>query len=488
MLSSPARLALVFSGNGSQWQGMGTALLEEEPVFKETIVQIDALMKHYAEFSLLEEFQLPEDASRLDQTEIAQPLLFALQVGIVQVFRAHGLAFDAVVGHSVGEIAAAWAAGALTLEQATRVIFERSQAQGETRGAGRMAALGISAEETEITLKSLSLEGLIEIAGINSPASVTVSGSLSALEKLGKHLSDQGKFYRLLDLDYAFHSSHMDSVEERIKDTLKDLKPEISEIPYISTVTGEALSGAELNADYWWRNIRKPVLFGKAIHTLIDDGIMVFLEIGPQPILRHYVNECLKNRESQGEVFPTISRKDADRNALLRGIYRSHLAGCPLEMKLQFPEKGQRVSLPFYPWQRERHWYPLTVEGYDLVNRHREHPLLGYRLKELEAGWENHIDTELFPFLADHVVDDAVVVPAAAYVEMALAASKSWYREETHTIENLEILAPIILDNQRAKTSRFVLDTKDGGFTIHRRRFYHPQQRPADRRSVYFEC
>ena len=125
--------------------------------------------------------------------------------------------------------------------------------------------------------------------------------------------------------------------------------------------------------------------------------------------------------------------------------------------------------MPHYPWQREHHWYPLTMEGYDLVNRHREHPLLGYRLKELEASWENHMDTELFPFLADHVVDDAVVVPAAAYVEMALAASKSWYGGETHTIENFEILAPIILDNQRAKTTRFVLDPKDGGFTIHSR-------------------
>jgi phthiocerol/phenolphthiocerol synthesis type-I polyketide synthase C len=466
LVNPRAKLALVFSGNGSQWQGMGHDLLQQEPIFRKTVERIDQLMGHYSGLSLLEELQRQEGNPNLDRTEIAQPLLFAVQVGIVQILSAHGLVFDAVVGHSVGEIAAAWAAGALTLEQATQIIYERSQAQGETRGTGRMAALGVSVEDTRLALNDLGLENLIEISGINSPSSVTVSGPLEVLALLGNRLSEAGKFYRLLDLDYAFHSSHMDSIKRRVKKALKDLRATESQIPYISTVTGGPLSGTDLDAEYWWQNIRKPVLFGKAIDNLIDDGTQVFLEVGPQPILRHYVNECLKHREHPGEVLPTLSRNTTDRNAVLRGIYRAYLAGASLDLKNHFPEKGERVPLPFYPWQREHHWYPTTTEAYDFVERHREHPLLGYRLKGLEMGWENQFDTNLFPYLADHVVDDAVIVPAAAYVEMALAASKSWYGGETHTLENFVILAPIVLDDRHAKTTRFVLDTQDGGFTI----------------------
>jgi acyl transferase domain-containing protein len=218
------KLALVFSGNGSQWQGMGCELLASEPLFLETVLEIDGLLKNHStkddEISLIEEFKADEDKSRLALTEVAQPLLFALQVGVMRVLESKGLMADAVTGHSVGEVAAAWAAGILTLEDAVRVIYQRSHAQGKTAGAGRMAAASMSEDNVRALLEDFDLLAEVSIAGINSPNAVTLSGPLSALEKLNHYFDDEGIFFRLLDLDYAFHSPAMDPVENDIKDSL----------------------------------------------------------------------------------------------------------------------------------------------------------------------------------------------------------------------------------------------------------------------------
>ncbi|MEE9303851.1 MAG: acyltransferase domain-containing protein, partial [Thiotrichaceae bacterium] len=476
--SKHPKLALVFSGNGSQWQGMGCELLETEPLFKSAVEEIDELLTAHSEdpISLVDEFNASVEDSRLEYTEVAQLLLFALQVGIIRVLNAHGLKAEATLGHSVGEVSAAWAAGALTLEQAVEVIYERSHAQGETKGSGRMAAVGMGYEAIQDVLQTLDLQDAITIAGINSPNAVTLSGALNDLEQLSEILKEQSVFYRILDLDYAFHSPEMLPIEERVKTTLHGLKPQQGDLRFVSTVTGSDLDGNRLDATYWWENIRQPVLFNKAMDTLIDDGFEVFLEIGPHPILRSYISECCRSKEVAGLSLPTQTRKTASLPSLLDGLYSSYLAGCALDRCKLFPKKGAFIPLPNYPWQREKHWYTLTPEGADLVNRKREHPLLGYRLRNAIAQWENQLDTHKFPYLKDHVVDGGVVFPAAGYIEMALAASALWFnssdgdhegKQASVEIENLEIKAPIVLDN--AKSTRFTLLTDDGSFTIESR-------------------
>ncbi len=467
-----AKLALVFSGNGSQWQGMGCELLSSEPIFKETIEEINTLLNKYDDISLVDEFKASPEESRLALTEVAQPLLFALQVGIMRVLESKGLIADAVVGHSVGEVAAAWAAGVLSLEEAVSVIYQRSHSQGKTQGAGRMAAAGISNENIGPILEELDLEAQINVAGINSPKSITLSGSLGALETLAEYCEDRSIFYRILDLDYAFHSPAMDPVETDIKQSLKSLKLAEAKRTFYSTVTGHVLEGEHLDATYWWDNIRKPVLFASAMDDLLDDGYQVFLEVGPHPVLRTYVNECSREKECNILSVSTIKRQGESKTALLNSLYDCYLAGCPLNKGLVFPSKYESVKLPSYPWQREKHWYTLTAEGSDLVNRHRDHPLLGYRLKDYDASWENQVDTNLLSYLKDHVVDGGAVMPAAAYVEMALAASEAWFgskaddnnEDQQWEIENIEIRAPIVLDH--SKTIRFKLFTKDGSFII----------------------
>lgn len=462
-----ARLAFVFTGNGCQWQGMGQALYRDNAVFRDAFDDVNQILGAIApDYSLINALQLDEENSLLERTEIAQPLLFAIQVATVTVLHTYGIQPSAVLGHSVGEVAAAWASGALSLEQATHVIYYRSQAQALTAGQGRMAAVGVSRQL--LTELLAQIEGLdsIEVAGENSPNALTIAGNLSELEKFGEQLETQGKFYRLLDLNYAFHSRKMDPIEELVTSNLATLAPQKESLHFISTVTGTPLSGTELGAEYWWKNIRHPVLFGKAIDHLIDDGYNVFVEIGPHPILRSYINESLKNKGIQGQALETLKRKQDTPKRLQNSALRIILSGCAIDEHKLFPVQGNYAELPSYPWQKERYWYPLTPEGYDLVNRRREHPLLGYRLKDSDITWENNLDATELPYLADHVVDDAVVFPAAAYIEMALAASRLWMPEASYQLEMVEIPAPIVFEPGQAKKVRFSLDPKDGSFKI----------------------
>ena len=462
-----AKLAFVFSGNGSQSQGMGQELYEDNETFK---AAFDNVAAHIAtltnDYVLKDELFKTKETSSMAHTEIAQPLLFAIQVGIVDVLKTHGIQPKAVFGHSVGEVAAAWLSGALTLSQACYVIYHRSQAQGTTAGRGRMAAVGISKDALLTRIEHWADSHTLEIAGINGSNAITVAGVLSDLNKLEAELDKTGEFYRLLDLNYAFHSQQMDAIETPIKQSLQDIKPTVNGITYVSTVTGAELSGEHLNAEYWWKNIREPVLFASAVSALVEDDFNVFVEIGPHPILRSYVSDGLKQAGKTGLVYETLKRKQDSDAKLHNNAIKIVLSGCEIEESSLFPTQGKYIKLPTYPWQRERYWYPLTSEGYDLVNRRREHPLLGYRLKDSDVIWENSLDTTELPYLADHVVDDAIVLPAAAYIEMALAASSSWFGEATKLLEMVEIPAPIILEAGKSKTVRFHLDTQDGSFKI----------------------
>jgi acyl transferase domain-containing protein/acyl carrier protein len=468
LLEKNTPLTLVFSGNGSQWQGMGLVLFEHDPVFRAAIEEVEQLLSAYVDYSLIAEFKTSPEESCLHLTEIAQPLLFALQVGLVRVLQAQGVKIHATLGHSVGEVAAAWAAGALSLEQAVRVIYERSHAQGKTRGQGRMAAASLGLNAMQAKLQNLGLQDRIEIAGVNSPNGLTLSGTLADLETLKAVFEQDKVFFRILDLDYAFHSHWMDSTKADLLTALDGLQPLNADlgIQFVSTVYGRVMAGSELTADYWWQNIRQPVAFEAGMNVLLDSGVKVFLEIGPHPILRSYINECLSAKSVEGLSLTSDQRHAETAYTAKKAAYRAWLAGCALNLEQAFPEGGQFIQLPNYPWQRERYWYPLTNEGPNLVNRQRVHPLLGYRLKDAEAAWENQVDTSKVPYLADHIVDGAVIVPAAAYVEMALAASAQWQANITHTLENFEIHAPIMLEESTTKVVRLTLQTSDGSFTI----------------------
>ena len=463
VVARPAKLALLFSGNGSQWPGMGRRLLATDRLFRWHVQKVDAQLRPLAGFSVMKE--LAANPTRLSLTEIAQPLLFALQVGLFETLIARGLCVDAVLGHSVGEVAAAYAAGAFDLEQAVRVIHERSAAQGLTRGHGRMAAVGLTLAEALAEIARYDTE--IEVAAVNSPASVTLSGSLPALEQMKARLDRRGVFCRILDLDYAFHSRTMDRVREPLLQSLAGLEPSPLSRPFVSTVTGTMLEGKMLGAEYWWENVRAPVRLDKAVATLLEQGCSVFLEVGPHPILQNYMQENLRAAKSPGNSFATLKRDADDELSLWRVLGTGQVLGCPLDFKKVFRHRSRYVGVPLYPWQRESHWHDRTNESLGALGPPLDHPLLGYRLRQVEGVWENHVDVDRVPYLADHIVGGAVMFPAAGFIEIALAAAGQ-SEGTSHELESLEIRAPLVFEGTASKTVRFTL-SDDGSFTIRSR-------------------
>lgn len=468
-LDQPGGVAFIYSGNGAQWLGMGRRLMAESPRFVEIMTGIDASIRALANFSIIDELETGVAASQLSDTAIAQPLMFAMQVALTTLLRDLGVNAQAVAGHSVGEVAAAWAAGALSLDQAIEVICARSAAQAQTRGTGRMAAVGISEETARELIETESLDE-VEIAGINSPNNVTLSGDTGALERLGRILAPRGVFFRLLDLDYAFHSRAMDPIQADIVASLSGLAPvSAADHVFVSTVTGMTHEGTALDAPYWWHNVRQPVRFAQAISTLVAQGCRIFVEIGPHAILQRYITECFGAQDVACRVLPTLRREDDGLARIEEAALRIHLLAETPQLDVFFPEPGRHVRLPNYPWQRERHWHPRTSESYGLIDRRRVHPLLGWRLKDTAAAWENILDTATYPWLADHKVANGIVLPGAAFVEMALAAAREHFGGKRQELEELDILAPIVFDGEHGRSLRFELSVRDGSFHIRSR-------------------
>ena len=458
--------AFVFSGNGSQWVGMGLKLLEQEPVFRETLEEIDLLFADHAGRSIIAELRAAPVSGGLDRTEVAQPALFALQAGVTRLLERQGIHPVATCGHSVGEIAAAWASGALTLEAAVRVIYERSLHQGSTRGMGCMAAVEMTEAEITPVLTSLGIAGQIVVAAVNSPGSITVAGSDEAMSRLGAALTRRRIVFKRLALDYAFHSPAMNPIRAGLLHSLSHLRSESSRIPLYSTVTGDVVDGTGLDADYWWRNVREPVRFHSAIRAMIDNGINTFVEIGPRPVLCSYLNDIGKSAGVSCFVVPSLTTKESD-GARIRSVsHQLELSGSLHDPTRLFPIAGNLVDLPRYAWQYERYWHPVTTDSQGLLARRTLHPLLGYPLAGDSLHWENRLDTSKLPIYADHAVADTIVFPAAGFVEMALAAAALRRPGEALALEDLEILAPLLLEEQHSKVVRLRIDPEDGRFTI----------------------
>jgi acyl transferase domain-containing protein/NADPH:quinone reductase-like Zn-dependent oxidoreductase/NAD(P)-dependent dehydrogenase (short-subunit alcohol dehydrogenase family)/acyl carrier protein len=468
-LPASAGPAFIYSGNGSQWAGMGQRLLAEDPLFRATIREVDALFQRHADFSLADELAGKNGTARYAFTEVAQPALFAVQVGITQMLRQCGITPSVVAGHSVGEVAAAWASGALSLAEAVEVIYQRSRLQGTTKGQGQMTAVGSGETTVRALLDELGLDSVLAIAGINSARGVTVAGHPQSLTRLESVLAERQIVHKRLDLDYAFHSPAMDSIEDGIRQSLAQLRPQMTSLPFHSTVRAEKLSGTDLGAGYWWHNIRQPVRFEQTIGGIIDSGINLFIEIGPNPVLRGYLNDCLKDRSVEGRVLATAIRGDDSPARIRAAGSQALIAGGRVDWPVFFPCRGRFVPLPNYPWQRERHWHPRTVESMGLIYRRKLHPLLGYPLPQHDLTWENQFDTQLYPLLADHVVGEATVFPGAGFAEMALAAALATHPVEIAEIEELEIRSPLLLGDERSMVIRSHIDAQDGSLTIRSR-------------------
>ncbi len=437
------RVAFVFSGNGSQWAGMAADATERSPAFRAALAAADAALLKPLGWSVAARLR-DADAAAMRDTSVAQPLLFAIQVAAVMALRTAGVQPDACMGHSVGEVAAAWASGALTLDQASRVIAVRSRLQARTAGDGRMAVLGLGAAAAAAALDGTD----IEVAAHNSGGATTVAGPEAALLDLAERAREAGWAFTLLDLDYAFHSRAMDPIEAALAQELAGLASGPATLPFVSTVAGGPVDGTMLGADYWWRNVRAPVRFAEAAAHLVASGVRVFIEVGPQPVLQAYLHDALTQADAAGRVLPTLSRRAASADPILLTAGRAHAAGCDVRRAPAFAGPRRKDGLPAYPWQREAHWLGRTTEAVAVAEAPEEHPLLGFRRGAEPVDWSAHLGTALHPWLADHVVGGATVAPAAALAEMALAAARARHPGAAALeVMDLEINRPLVFEH-----------------------------------------
>ncbi|MEU5959351.1 SDR family NAD(P)-dependent oxidoreductase [Streptomyces sp. NPDC047525] len=359
----------LFPGQGSQWAGMGADLLEWSPLFAETIRACDEAMAPWQDWSVAAVLRQEPGAPGLDRVDVVQPALFAVMVSLAALWRSYGVEPAAVAGHSQGEIAAAHVAGILTLEDAARLVVLRSRLLRSLAGKGAMAAVAL--DEAAVRDLLAPYGDAVEVAAVNGPASVVVSGEHEAVHALVAACADQGARARVIDVDYASHSAQMDQVREELADAIGDMSPAAARVPFYSTVTGRPMEGEELDADYWYRNLREPVRLHDVVGLLDDAHHDAFVEISPHPVLAATVEETLDARGREpGEAVAvgTLRRGAPGPESFLTSVARAHVAGVDVRWLPAFPD-ARRVPLPTYPFRRKHYWTSAAapVRGADDV-------------------------------------------------------------------------------------------------------------------------
>lgn len=468
--SPPSGPVFVFSGQGPQWWNMGAQLLQQEPVFKNKIQECDRMIRDLGEWSLLEELARGEDDSRLHDTAIAQPAIFALQVALSGLLESWGIMPSAVTGHSVGEVAAAHVAGVLDLADATRVIFHRGRCMSliNTQN-GRMLAAGIPRAEAEELVRRF--DGGITVGAENSPRSVTFSGDGQILDQIAGELREREVFVRRLKVPYAFHSRHMDPARDELVASLTGICTQPAAIPLFSTVSGSEMRAGDYDAEYWWHNVRHTVQFAPAINALVDGGHDLFLEISPHPVLSRSIHETCADRQHQVTVLHTLHREKPERATLLGSVGALHVKGVRVDWTDVFPQGCPTVRLPTYAWKHESFWSE-SREDHQARLLPSPHPLLMFDLRTADPSWQTRLDLRLLPYLRDHVVQGHTIFPAAAYIETALGAGRTLFEHLPLLIEELDFSKALILQPDGAgplmqlqysrKTSKFTITSNTG--------------------------
>ncbi|WP_308190164.1 type I polyketide synthase [Streptomyces aculeolatus] len=346
------RVAMIFPGQGSQWAGMARELLDASPVFAEAIAACEDVLTPHVDWSLTEVLREGGEEP-LRRVDVVQPVLFAVMVALARLWESVGVRPDAVVGHSQGEIAAAHIAGALSLEDAARVVALRSRALVELAGQGAMASVALSRDDTQAILDAG--DGGLCVAAVNGPVSTVVSGTPDAVNELLDRLAGDGVWARLVPVDYASHGVQVERLRERLREDLAGISPATGEVTFFSTVTGTEVDTATLDADYWYRNLRHTVEFQPVVEALAAQGFGAFIEASPHPVLTAAVQDTLSNGPSA--VVGTLRRDDGGPDRFLASLAEAHANGVAADWEKVFAgAPHHRLELPTYAFQRQRYW------------------------------------------------------------------------------------------------------------------------------------
>jgi len=421
------RVAFVYSGQGSQWQAMGRTLLED-PTFSSFVDEAEPHFVKHLGWSLREAF-LSDDTST-EKTAVVQPMIFALQAGLTRMLEAWGVEPEMVIGHSVGEVASAWASGALTLADAINLISHRSGLMDRESSRGRMLSISASAAQVQPFLR----DGVC-IGCINSPDTVVLSGSDEAVAEAQQALQQAGYDCSEVKVEYAFHSAQLDVIEEELLTSLVDIQPRTPKRTLISTVTAAPVE--DVGPAYWWQNVRSTVRFSESIQRAVADGITLFLEVGGHPVLGASI------AESGGRAVPTLRRKQNDRETFLKALGELYCLG--QDLKWGDGPEPEWVALPHYPWQRERYWRESRrVERFRLEPTH--YAMLGH---QVEPNIFSQLITSDAPsWLQDHQFHQQPIVSASTYMEMGFEAAHAHSGTLPVALDNIHIESACFVNSQ----------------------------------------
>ena len=468
------RVAMVFSGQGTQWAGCGRALYDADPVFRRVVDAVEAEWRKHSGTSLRDAcFSASQE--ELNEVRLAQPVIFMIQCALVELLSTWGVHPDCVIGHSSGEVAAAYASGALSLAEATHLVYHRATLQQRVAGSGRMLAIGLDRLGVEALLEELRVPferrnhraPQVEIACENAPANTVICGKEPALQPVVAELERRGLQNRLIPGNIAFHSTAMDPLRDDVIASLSFLNECAfdGDVPMVSSVT--VVSERRLDAEYWWSNIRQPVLFAAAMETVVRDYRPdVVLEIAPHGALQPLIRQCLEGASSVPACIPTLM-KDQDAclgfQETLGALYRS---GVELDFAAQYPRPEPIAHLlPGHP-QEQTTTHDDLVDDEMFVQRgqYSHGPLVGHRVPCDHILFEARLSEQDFPWLTDHRVHRAPIIPAAGYIELLLQAFSG---DPVH-IDEIEFLqhTPVSRTPVRLQTALFPIPNAPDQFTF----------------------
>ncbi|WP_210583634.1 type I polyketide synthase [Streptomyces sp. GESEQ-35] len=439
---APGKVVWVFPGQGSQWVGMGRELLDSSPVFAERIAECAAALEPFVDWSLVD--VLRGDAE-LERVDVVQPASFAVMVGLAAVWSSVGVLPDAVLGHSQGEIAAACVSGALSLEDAARVVALRSQAiASQLAGRGGMASVALS--EGEAVARLVPWADRVEVAAVNGPSSVVVAGDAEALDEALAALSNDGVRVRRVAVDYASHTRHVEDIRDTLADTLSGINAQAPLVPFYSTATGEWVDRAGvLDGGYWYRNLRGKVGFGPAVAELIRQDHRTFVEVSAHPVLVQPITEIVDDADAA--VTGSLRREEGGLRRLLASMAELFVRGVPVDWTGVLPSGGT-VDLPTYAFDHQHYWLHPAQTATDAASlglAGTDHPLLGavVELPQFDGlVFPSRLSLKSHPWLGDHRVGGVVLVAGTGLVELAVRAGDE---AGCGVLEELVIEAPLVV-------------------------------------------
>jgi acyl transferase domain-containing protein/acyl carrier protein len=467
------KVGFIYSGQGGQWSGMGRELMEQEEEFLQAIRECDEEVREQSGWSLLEEMRAEGSATKIEgeEIEVTQAALFGMQVGMTRLWRRWGVEAEVVMGHSMGEVGGAVGAGIMSLKEGVRVITTRGRLLQRAVKKGAMIAVEMSEREAREEIRGRERE--VGIGAVNGERSVVVSGEAEEIEEIKRRLERRGEMVKeLRTTGVAGHSPQVEEISEELGRRLKGIRGREGKARMISTVRGVRIRGEEVDGEYWRENLRKEVRFREGMEEMKREGVEVYVEVGAGGKLGGAIREAIgggkEGRERAARVIGGGRRGERERERMMEGVGEAYVAGVEVKWEKVQGEKGERVRLPRYEFQRQPFWLDSPQDGYkhSPAQQHfhkvaASQDLLGHHLESSlhpdTHFWENELSAERFPFHNDHRVNGVGVMPAAAQLDMALAAAAHVFAKQSCFIEEVEFQRALTLDEDSKPVAQLAI-------------------------------